>query len=300
MKQRGQTKRFSRPIRADLHLHSTMSDGKYSPEELVERAHRRGIELLSLTDHDTVSGVTAARKKARELGCYFVDGVELETTVQDETGTRRVVHILGYGIDPDFQPLLDLLEEIHDERVIRARQILGNLRSMGLNVPFQQLRQKTEGQSLSRVHIAQAMKTLQLVDSIDEAFNVYLGNDCPAYVPFKTTEPEQLIDLIHRAGGLAVWAHPYYSMRDELIEPLVEAGLDGVECFHADFDEDVARHYRDMAAEYDLIVTGGSDYHGTMEENFQLGEWWLDVGDLYLPLSVDPDDLDHQRNGAPG
>jgi len=276
--------------RADLHLHSHESDGRYSPSELVHRAADGGLELIALTDHDTVSGLAAAREAARERDLYFVNGLELEATLQDPDGSFFAIHILGYGMDPTNQDLLDILTRIREKRIQRARQIHFHLEKLDIIIPFEKIEDYSEGESLSRVHVAQVLKDFGYVDSMNEAFDRYLGNDRPAYVPRMGPGPEELIMLIHHAGGHAIWAHPYYTERDEYIEYLVAAGIDGIECSHSEFSDDITRQYRQIAREYDLFITGGSDYHGTLEEEFDLGEWWVEIEEVPFEIAVSPEE----------
>ncbi len=281
----------SSPLRADLHLHSTQSDGRFAAVKVVEMAVEKGLQIVSITDHDTVAGVPAARQRARELGCMFVDGLELEATLEESPDEHDPIHILGYGIDITHPSLLGILQQIRDNRVLRTEEICRQLTVMGYPIEFDRVLERSTGQSVSRVHIAQVMKENGYVGSIDEAFLRLIGDDKPAYVPREGPGPEQLIDLIHAAGGIAVWAHPYYSGRDDLLEPLLDAGLDGIECYHSQFDAETAQHYLSMAEEHDLIVTGGSDFHGTLEENFELGDWWFNLQRLPIPPSVAPKDV---------
>lgn len=280
--------KFPGPLRADLHLHSLESDGRFPPSELITRAVDNGLEVVALTDHDTVSGLEEARDTARELGCYFVDGVEVEATIEDPSGEYFGIHILGYGIDPDDGPLNSVLETIRENRVDRARTIRDRLHEIGVDIDFDQVVEQSKGKSLSRVHIAQVLLDEGAVETIDEAFERYIGNGKPAYVPRTGPGPEELIDYIHGAGGVAVWAHPYYTRRDQYIDRLVAAGIDGIETRHSEFSEETERHYQAMANEYGLFVTGGSDFHGTLEESFNLGDWWIDVEELPFPVSVNP------------
>jgi len=285
-----QTKHNGLPaaLRADLHLHSRVSDGHFTPAELVHRTVERGLQLISLTDHDTVSGLPEARKIAREAGCFFVNGVELEASLQDDDGSFFGIHILGYGIDPENEELLEALSRIRENRVDRARKIHQRLQTIDINFPFGSIRKQATGETISRVHIAQVLKSQGHVSSMEEAFVRFLGAGKPAYVPRTGPDPEELIKLIQQAGGKAVWAHPYHTHKDEYVEQLVEAGIDGIECIHSDFSKSVTRRYKEMAEQHDLFVTGGSDYHGTLEEDFDLGDIWIEVDRLPFSVAVDP------------
>lgn len=275
-------------LRADLHLHSRVSDGEFEPEELVRRTAERGLQLISLTDHDSVSGLPQARQTAREAGCFFVDGVELEATVEDEDGTFFGIHILGYGIDPENETLLKALSSIRENRVERARKIHERLQSIDVVFPYDAIEKQSTGETIGRVHIAQALKSHGYVSTMDEAFVQFLGAGQPGYVPRTGPAPGELIGLIQQAGGQAVWAHPYHTQNDEYIARLVEAGIDGIECIHSDFTQSISQRYKEMAEEYDLFITGGSDYHGTLEEDFDLGDYWIEMDRLPFSLAVDP------------
>ncbi|MFP4687905.1 MAG: PHP domain-containing protein [bacterium] len=256
-------------------MHSRLSDGYYSPTELIKMAKAGGLELVSLTDHDSVSGIKDARQTARNQGCKFISGIELEAFI-DHRGESYSIHILGYGINETNEELLTILKKIHIARSQRARKMVSKLNSLGIEIDLQEVLKFSHGDSVSRVHVAQALKEKGIVDHIDKAFYKYIGNNRPAYVPKKTHNPSQIIKLIHASGGIAVWAHPYYCDNDSLIQPLIAAGIDGIECFHREFDEKTVEHYLEMASRYNLIVTGGSDFHGTLEESFELGDWWFD------------------------
>jgi len=282
---------FPQSVKADLHLHSRESDGRYTPSQLVKLASNNGLQLISLIDHDTTSGVAEAREEARRQGCFFIDGVEVEATLKDDTGEDHEVHILGYNVDPSSQQLQDNLELIRSHRIERTKEIHKRLRSLGIDTSYKSIRQKARGQTVSRVHIAQVLKEDRYVASIEEAFSRYLAYGKEAFVPRSGPNSKTLIKSIHDAGGKAVWAHPYYSKNDQHIELLVENGLDGLECKHSNFSEETEKHYEELARRHDLFISGGSDYHGTLDEEFTLGEWWFEIKSLPLKLSVGPEQV---------
>ena len=263
-------------LKADLHLHSHMSDGCHEPAKLIRMAVEAGLEIVSLTDHDSVAGTAEARRVAEENGCLFIAGVELEAFVTED-GRNYSVHILGYGIDEKAPRLIRALEKVRTARRRRARQIVEKLQNCGVDISKKEVFSFSKGESVGRVHIAQALVQKNIVEHIDEAFDEYIGDDKPAYVPKKAHNPQQIIRIIHAAGGKAVWAHPYFCKNDSLVEPLVEAGIDGMECHHREFSLKMSEYYLTIARQYKLFTTGGSDYHGTLEEQFSLGDWWFDL-----------------------
>jgi hypothetical protein len=259
-----------------------MSDGCCEPAELVHKAAAGGLQLISLTDHDTVRGVPEARKVASKADCRFISGVELEAFI-DLDGNSYSVHILGYGIDENDTTLLAALKKVHHARKTRARKMVSKLNNLGIEITGEEVSAFSHGDAVGRVHIAQALKENGAVAHIDEAFQKFIGDNKPAYAAKTVHGPDKIIDLIHSCGGVAVWAHPYYCQNDALLEPLMEAGIDGLECYHREFDPQTSQHYFKLARKNNLIVTGGSDYHGTLEENFELGDWWFEPEWKTLP-----------------
>ncbi|MGM0381362.1 MAG: PHP domain-containing protein [bacterium] len=263
-------------IKADLHLHSRFSDGKYQPQQLVRMAAETRLKVISLTDHDTINGLEQARRTAQKYNCLFIPGVELEAFFETNKDTYSL-HILGYNIDYENKKLQKSLKKMHEARRNRARQILGKLSQFNIDLPMEKVLEFARGDLIGRVHIAQALQKLNFVQTMDEAFDRYIGDDSPAYVPKDVHTPAEIIELIHNSGGLAIWAHPYYTENDALLHPLVEMGLDGLECYHREFTHLQKRHYLNLARKHNLIVSGGSDYHGTLEEDFKLGDWWIEL-----------------------
>jgi 3',5'-nucleoside bisphosphate phosphatase len=239
----------------DLHVHTSCSDGRISPEQAVERAIGLGMTAMALTDHDTVAGLERARHAAGTR-IELVDGVELSAV----EGTSPI-HILGYGIDPSHQGLLDGLDQIRRDRHLRAEQMLARLVPMGARIDLAAVEQLAGGAPITRSHIARGLIECGFVKSSRDAFAEFLGNGCPAYVPQGTLSPVGAIELVHAAGGVAVYAHPGSTRRDEIVPSLAKAGLDGIEAVHPNHSSTVAEFYRRLAAKYHLITTGGSDSH---------------------------------------
>jgi predicted metal-dependent phosphoesterase TrpH len=241
----------------DLHLHSTCSDGTFSPEEVAWRAIEADLSIISLTDHDSIEGVAAAQKEGEKLGLEVITGTELSAQAD---GTD--IHILGYHIQGDHPGLADCLDTCRNERKNRAERIVKKLNSMGLRIGFEQVLAKAGNGAIGRPHVADVLVEEGLVFSSNEAFQKYLGYSKPAYEPKHTLSPSDAIQVIHSAGGLACLAHPGLYGRDDLIPELVEAGLDGIEVRHTKHGPTEIKRYTNIADQFGLLPTGGSDCHG--------------------------------------
>ena len=244
----------------DLHLHTTASDGRCTPEQLVERVAQAGIGVFSVTDHDTRAGVAAAEAAAARLGLTCIAGIEI-TSVH----AGKDVHVLAYGLPAEIPELDALISTQRQARIERAREIAERLAKLGAPIAVDQLMAdalNASGKAVARPRIAEYLVAAGHVSSVAEAFERYLGEDSPAYVPHQGAPPASVVALIARAGGLSSLAHPGYTKRDELLPGLVDAGLMCIEAFHSSHDAAAERHYLDMAAHHELAVTGGSDYHG--------------------------------------
>ncbi len=262
----------------DLHTHSTSSDGTDSPTELVNRAISRKIDVLALTDHDTTRGWDEARHSLlshpSQTSMQLVQGAEI--SCQDAEGIS--IHMLGYMFDTEFQPLLEVLERTRENRVSRMERIIARLNEAGIEISLEDVHAQRKGDAtLGRPHLADALVARGHVASRDEAFAALLHNKSKFYINHYSPSPTEVIRLIKSAGGVAVIAHPLASQRGrtikiELMEQLVEAGLDGIEIYHRDHSDDEKVQLLQIAKENDLIVTGSSDYHGTGKQN-QLAEF---------------------------
>ena len=243
--------------RADLHIHTTASDGTLTPEQTVQEAARIGLGALGIADHDTVDGIAPAIAASRDTNVIVVPAVEINTDYgKDE------IHILGYYINHESKALNTHLEHFRFERAERGRLIVERLNEMGLNVSLDRVFQIAGKGSVGRPHIARAIVEAGYASSMNGAFGKYLIRGAPAYVPRHKLTPSQAIDIIREAGGVAVLAHPGNSKCDELIPELVKTGLQGIEVYHTDHSSAKARHYNEIARRYGLIATGGSDSHG--------------------------------------
>lgn len=253
--------------RADLHIHSTFSDGTLSPEEIVELAAEAGLAAISVTDHDNVAGVERAEVAARRHGLEVIPGVELSAI---EIGTD--VHVLGYFVDVGFKSLTEHLELFRDARRIRAQKMVEKLKDLGLEVSIEAVLAKAGPAAVGRPHVAEALVDEGLILSYEEAFRRYIGFDGPAYVPKYEISPARAVDLIHAAGGLAIIAHPGVYLRDDIMRSIIAAGIDGIETVHPKHTAEATSRLRAMVKELGLVETGGSDYHGDNRGNTPFGD----------------------------
>ena len=242
----------------DLHSHTTASDGQHSPTELVGLAADAGVTVLAVTDHDTVAGLGEAREAARARGVELVAGIELSAFVH-----QREVHILGHFVDPDFPELARYEERLRGERESRMARMVERLQGMGFPVSMEQVRALAGGAQLGRPHLARLLVERGWCVDVKSAFDRFLGAGRAAWVERFKMEGADAIRLIHRAGGTATLAHPGSSKveRYDLLQ-LAKAGLDGLESLHADHNPSVRERYLKFAREFELVPTGGSDFHG--------------------------------------
>lgn len=244
----------------DLHVHSTFSDGTLSPHDLVAWARRCGLRRFALTDHDTTAGLAQARAAAAESGVEVIAGIELSAWHSKE-GHGKEIHILGYFVDPDSPELQAVTERQRTARQQRAEQIGTRLAALGCPIDVDAIIAEVGGGNVGRPHIARALIDAGHVSSFDEAFSRFLAANGAAYVPASRLSATHAISLVHRAGGLAVLAHPGVEGIDDAIPELVRAGLDGIEADHPAHDASTAARYRRMAERLGVIATGGSDFH---------------------------------------
>lgn len=242
---------------ADLHLHTCFSDGTFTPEELVTHARSAGLSAIALTDHDTVEGCSRTEDACREAGLEFLAGTEL-TADQD----NYELHILGYLVDVEHPRLLREIAEFQLVRQRRIREMVERLNRLKVPLKAESVFSLANCQSPGRPHVARALVHQGMCRSVDEAFERFLKRNRPAWVPKRRVNAMEAIALIHEAGGLAVMAHPGLNRTDDIIPALVEAGLDGIECFHTKHSTSASERYLEVADRHNLLVTGGSDCHG--------------------------------------
>ncbi|MGC8722703.1 MAG: PHP domain-containing protein [Acidobacteriota bacterium] len=264
----------------DLHVHSTCSDGTFTPAELVREAKAAGLTHMALTDHDTVEGVAQARSEAHRQGIAFLSGLEISAEYQPGT-----MHILGYGVDETSPPLLERLTAVQRWRGERNPKIVEMLGHLGVALTLPEVEAVSGGGLVGRPHFAKVLVDKGYVATRQEAFDRYLAKGRPAYVDKARLSPEESIALIRAAGGVAVLAHPLQLQAadekalDAIVQALVEAGLQGLECHYRNHTPEDTRRFLALAKRYGLLVTGGSDFHGTNRPGIRLGvgEGGLDV-----------------------
>ena len=252
--------------RIDLHVHSNASDGSYPPERVIEIAEANGVTVISLTDHDTLEGLPEAQARADEAGIRLIPGVELSVT---EEGAD--VHLLAYGFDPADPRLRAAVARYREGRRERARKILARLKGLGIRIPLEEVEAIARGAALGRPHVAEALLRGGFVETFDEAFQRYLGHHAPAYVPKQVVSMEQASGIVRDAGGVLILAHPGTLNRDHFIPGWARRGLDGIEVWHSKHDESAIRRYRGYAQLHGLLMSGGSDYHGTRTPDLTIG-----------------------------
>lgn len=253
-------------IEADLHTHTTCSDGTLSPSELVHKANRRDIKVLAITDHDTISGYEPGKAAANALGMEMISGVELSVQFH-----RRELHILGYGFDSNHPSLLSYLTYFLEKRDERAKAIVDQLYKLGLQLDYDTIRSENPDAAIGRPHIARALVEAGYVKTAGAAFSKYLGKGRPANVIKELPYAKRAIEMLHEANGIAVLAHPGHWVSDHEVRDLQSIGLDGVEIIHPSHTALLTDFYVRVAENLNLIQSGGSDYHGKRysdEENF--------------------------------
>lgn len=250
----------------DLHVHSTASDGRLGPAEVVRQAVARGLAGISLTDHDTVAGLPAASAEAARLGIRFLIGAELSA---NEPG--RSIHLLAYGFDPGDPGMTDFLEAYRTDRLRRAARIVARLEKVGVPLPPEAVEREAGEGVPTRAHVARALVAEGLAPGIREAFERWIGRDRPAFVEKRPTPPAAVIRVVHEAGGVVLLAHPGRVHRPPDIRRWIAAGLDGVEILHPENRPRTRRSLEGLVREHGLLRGGGSDWHGPDSERPDLG-----------------------------
>lgn len=246
-------------MRVDLHLHTNASDGALPPSEVVSRAAAAGLDVIAIADHDTTAGLAPAADTAARLDIELIPAIEISASHDD-----RDIHVLGYAVDPADAAITQHSATARRRRAERIHEMIQRLDGLGVSVDYQDVVTEAgpNAQALARPHLARVLWRQGSVASVGEAFDRYLADNGPAYVPVHALDVFGAIDRIHHAGGLAVWAHPPMQLLDGALETFVDAGLDGIECYRPrvsppDLDRLLAR-----ARQHELLVTGGSDWHG--------------------------------------
>ncbi len=250
----------------DLHIHTTISDGALTPKEVIEYAHKEGLVAIGITDHDVTDGIEIAQRTASKYRLEVVPGVELSSDYG-----KKEVHILGYYIDCEDEEFQKKLALFRKARYERAKEMVKRLKSLGMEIDFGRVEEIAGKGSIGKPHIAQVLVEKEYASNIPEGAWRYLGSGGPVSVPKYKLRPSEAIDIILKAGGIPVLAHPAGTKVDELIPQLVKNGLMGLEAYDVINPPSVARYYISLAKKYGLLVTGGSDCHGKAKGEIRLG-----------------------------
>ena len=267
----------------DLHVHSNCSDGTYTPEELVAYALEKGLKAFALTDHDTTAGIARAQRAASGTGLELIPGIELSTEYKGKD-----IHILGLGIDPENAYFQDQLLRFQNARNLRNEKMIEKLREHGIDITLEQRRACFPDSVWTRAHFARYLFDHGYVKEMWDAFDLYLGDHAPCFIPREKVTPFQAVQLIHEGGGYAVLAHPLlYRLGEEplnlLVKTLTGCGLDGIEAIYSTNRFSDEADMRQLARRYGLAITGGSDFHGSNKPSIDLG---CGKGNLRIPYRL--------------
>ena len=270
--------------KVDLHTHSTASDGTYSPSGLIDLAHEKGLSAIALTDHDTVSGLSEAIKQGEKYPeLEVIPGIEYSTV-----RNNKDVHIVGLYIDYLNEKYMKSLQGFIDSRIERNIKMCQKLTDAGMPVTYEELVEANPGAVITRAHFGRMLHAKGYTTSIKEAFDRFIGDHCPCYVPREKITPEMAIDQIRSAGGIPILAHPIlYGLgkdaMDELVRTLKDAGIAGIEALYGTYTAQDERYIKSLAQKYDLLISGGSDFHGKNKPHIELGSG---TGRMLVPYEV--------------
>jgi predicted metal-dependent phosphoesterase TrpH len=251
---------------ADLHVHTSESDGTFSPRQLVKASLARGFSAIAIVDHDTIGAIPEALEASRGTDLEVIAGIELTAQYDNQE-----IHILGYFLDCRNKALLEKLKLMQINRIERVYKIVNNLEAEGVKINPQTVFEISGKGSVGRMHIAKALIKEGWVTTPAEAFRKYIGDKSPSYVLGFNLSPLEAINLIKGAGGVAVLAHPYMLHNEELISELAASGLQGIEVYYPEHSQSMVNFYLDLAKRLNLLVTGGSDFHGSVKPEIKLG-----------------------------
>lgn len=261
----------------DLHIHSTESDGSLTPVQIITHAKKLGLRAVSITDHDTVSGVKNALSVSRALGMGCISGVEMSATAPPLFDIPGSLHILGYGMDPGHGDFIKMLDRLLKARLDRFPKMIEKLNALQIPISYGAVQALAGQATVSRPHIARALVAAGAVGSVDEAFDRYLANGKPAYVDRYRIELEEVLSTVSAAGGVCVLAHPgLIRMKSgktvgDLANRLAQMGIKGIEAHYPEHSEEQTRFFVELARSLGLIVTGGTDFHGAVRPEIGLG-----------------------------
>ena len=268
--------------RIDLHTHSIYSDGSMTPAELVRHAKDEGLSAIALSDHDSIGGVAEAVEEGKRIGIEVIPTIELSAEAETET------HILGYYIDINNQALLDKLEYVRQVRREREEEICEKLRELGFDVSMEEVEELAETDVLCRAHFAKLMVAKGYVESVKQAFDLYLANGRPAYSGRQAMTDEEAVKLIDEAGGVSFLAHLHLTRKphDELVsfvKRLRDAGLCGIEGYYTEYTPEMQDEFQAIARDLGMPISGGTDFHGAFKPHISIGRG---LGNMSIPYSL--------------
>lgn len=254
--------------KVDLHIHTIFSDGTLSPEEVVRIAHKQGLSAIAIADHDEISGFSPAYEIGKELGVNVIPAAEVSAKKEGKS-----IHILGYFIEPAHPELIAFIQSMRQARLIRAEKIVHKLHEHNISIEVSDIEKRAGVGVICRPHIAEVLVNKRFVSNLREAFTKYIGWDRPCYVPKTNIPTKSVIDLIRKVGGIPVLAHPSSSGADKWLREFVDEGIMGIEVWYPGHSESDIARYLEIANEYNLVPTGGSDSHGTRDKFPAIGEF---------------------------
>ena len=264
----------------DLHVHSNASDGTYTPTEVILTAKQAGLSAIALTDHDTVAGIKEAKEAAKVQNIELIVGSEFSCHYQNTE-----IHILGFFLNETNEELLTNFHVLVENRKKRNLSMIEKFNLAGIPITLEMLYANNPNTVITRAHFARALLELGVVSSKDQAFQKYLNSNCPFYVPRPKLDPKEIIGVIKRAGGMAFLAHPMlyhlgYQQVSSMLDSLIEYGLEGVEVYHSSNHALESSHLKSMALSKNLLISGGSDFHGSNKPDIAIGKG---RGNLFIP-----------------
>jgi 3',5'-nucleoside bisphosphate phosphatase len=280
---------FKQSGRIDLHIHSTASDGTHTPQEILAMADQLGLKAIAITDHDTLDGCRQAFKGDIPPSLGFITGIEISVQAPDECNIGESLHILGYGINPEDRALLQALDKFQNIRNTRIHKTVKRLNQLGIPLEIQQAMDESKDGTVGRPHVATAMVKAGYARDINDAFDRYLGNGQPACISKERMACSRAFELIRDAGGIPVLAHPYLipckgsDCLDRLVNRLCDIGLKGIEIYYPQHTPDAVAQYKSLADKYGLLATGGTDFHGELIPDIEMG---CGGGDLFVPYEL--------------
>jgi len=262
-------------LKVDLHLHTTCSDGVFSPEQLVHKAKAAGLNIISVTDHDSLCGLKKAIEVGKQIGVEVIPGLEISTDIED-----KEVHILAYFVDIENAELQNYLKFFREERLNRAFRIVKKLNNLGYKISFDSVLNFSKDGAVGRPHIAQALVEAGYANNFFEAFDKFIGNHCPAFERKVHVSPQSALKIINDANGLSFIAHPG-NIDEKILLTLIKYGLDGIEVIHPSHSNSQINFYKGIANQYYMLTSGGSDFHGGKRDDEQnLGKYYISYSEF--------------------